>query len=69
MCDVDIGVFGAVWYNTSDPTPFVDFKTKHVCRNFEDVRTWATEHQSAKDLPYDYWAEPTPEMKIRPSIP
>jgi len=69
MCDVDIGVFGAVWYNASDPRPFVDFNTKHVCKNFDDVRNWATVHQSAEDLPDDYWEDPGPDVIIRPDIP
>ena len=70
MCSVDTGVFGAVWYNVSDPTPFVDFNTKHVCKNFEDVRQWATERQSPEDLPDDYWEQPDPvKVVIRPDIP
>jgi hypothetical protein len=69
MCDVDIGVFGAVWYNASDPRPFVDFNTKHVCKNFDAVRQWATDHQTDEDLPDDYWEDPGPEVIIRPDIP
>jgi hypothetical protein len=71
MCTVDIGVFGAVWYNKTDPKPFVDFNTKHICRNFEDVRNWATEHQvlDRDELAEDYWEEPGKEVNVRPYIP
>jgi len=55
MCSVDIGVFGSVWVNRTDPHPFTDFKTKHVCRNFEDVREWAEKNQMYdENLPDDF---------------
>jgi hypothetical protein len=28
-----------------DIGPFVDFNTKHKCKNFEDIRAWAEMHQ------------------------
>ncbi|KAK0620542.1 hypothetical protein B0T14DRAFT_586967 [Immersiella caudata] len=57
MCDVDIGVFGSVWVNRTDPRPFVDFNTRHVCRDFEAVRAWAERHQvdDGDGLPGDFW--------------
>lgn len=71
MCDVDTGVFGAVWYgNVSDPMPFVDFNTRHTCKNFNDVREWAMKRQTPEELPDDYWEMPDPEkVNIRPEIP
>ncbi|KAL4900124.1 hypothetical protein BDW74DRAFT_188669 [Aspergillus multicolor] len=45
MCIIDIGVLGQVWIHPEHPTPFVDFNTEHVCRNFEDIRAWAEKNQ------------------------
>jgi hypothetical protein len=54
MCTMDIGVFGSVWVNATSPHPFVDFNTKHVCRNFEAIRSWAERNQIPEDGPEDY---------------
>jgi len=54
-CSLDIGVFGSVWVNRTDPHPFVDFNTKHVCRNFDEIRAWAEKNQIEYPLPSDYW--------------
>lgn len=43
MCTADYGVFGQWW--VKDVGPFVDFNTKHKCKNFEDIRAWAEQHQ------------------------
>ncbi|KAH0165131.1 hypothetical protein KCU67_g4852, partial [Aureobasidium melanogenum] len=43
MCTADTGVFGQWWVKHIGP--FVDFNTKHKCKNFEDIRVWAEMHQ------------------------
>ncbi|KAH0330873.1 hypothetical protein KCU71_g40, partial [Aureobasidium melanogenum] len=43
MCTADTGVFGQWW--VKDIGPFVDFNTKHKCKNFEDIRVWAEKKQ------------------------
>ncbi|KAL4995343.1 hypothetical protein BDV10DRAFT_203131 [Aspergillus recurvatus] len=45
MCTIDVGVLGQVWIHPEHPSPFVDFNTEHVCRNFEDIRAWAEMNQ------------------------
>ncbi|KAL6231590.1 hypothetical protein BDW75DRAFT_233492 [Aspergillus navahoensis] len=45
MCTIDVGVLGQVWIHPENPSPFVDFNTEHVCRNFEDIRAWAERNQ------------------------
>jgi hypothetical protein len=59
MCQVDIGVLGQVWIHPEAPEPYVDFNTKHQCRDFEAVRKWAEERQMPveEELPGD-WLEP-----------
>ena len=46
MCSADFGVFGQLWIE--DIGPFVDFNTKHKCKNFEAIRSWAEQHQIRK---------------------
>jgi len=48
MCTADFGVFGQLWVK-DPPFPFVDFNTKHKCRNFEAIRAWAEENQIKED--------------------
>ncbi|WEW58382.1 hypothetical protein PRK78_003850 [Emydomyces testavorans] len=43
MCTADIGVFGQWWVKGIGP--FVDFNTKHKCKNFEEIRKWAEKRQ------------------------
>ncbi|KAG9669234.1 hypothetical protein KCU99_g7487, partial [Aureobasidium melanogenum] len=43
MCTAETGVFGQWW--VKDIGPFVDFNTKHKCKNFEDIRVWAEKKQ------------------------
>lgn len=69
MCTVDIGVLGQVWYNPSAPSAFVDFNTKHKCRNFEDVRKWAEARQLPKDAPPDFLQPPQEGDRIFDGIP
>ena len=62
QCTVDVGVMGQVWYQPSPgqkPQPFVDFNTKHMCRNFEDIRRWAFEHQIQEPVPFDFLEPPS----------
>ncbi|KAG9571559.1 hypothetical protein KCU79_g1, partial [Aureobasidium melanogenum] len=63
MCTVDIGVLGQVWWQSNTmayPEAYVDFNTRHICRNFEDIRIWAENHQvPAEPLP-DFLEPPGP---------
>ena len=68
MCTVDISVLGVVWVNKSNPVSFTDFNTKHVCRNFEQIRAWAEEHQLPL-LPRDYLVPPGPDTFIWDQAP
>lgn len=45
MCNVDTGVLGQVWVDPEGPEAFPDFNTKHVCKNYENVRQWAEKLQ------------------------
>lgn len=60
MCTVDVGVMGQVWIYPESPEAYVDFNTKHMCRNFEAVRRWAEERQMPENVPED-WLEPPKE--------
>jgi len=69
MCTVDIGVLGQVWYHPSAPAPFVDFNTRHKCRNFEDVRKWAEARQLPAQVPPDFLQPPTDSDVVFPGVP
>ncbi|RMZ74940.1 hypothetical protein DV737_g5605, partial [Chaetothyriales sp. CBS 132003] len=58
MCTVDVGVLGQVWWNRTGPEAYVDFNTKHTCRNFEAIRGWAEKHQLPEDVPDDFLEPP-----------
>ncbi len=60
MCNVDTGVLGQVWYNKESPTAFPDFNTKHMCKNYDEVRKWAegSQEQPPETLPADYMKLP-----------
>ncbi|KAM3418223.1 hypothetical protein BST61_g4225 [Cercospora zeina] len=63
MCQIDVGVLGQVWWQPKDspmPEAFVDFNTKHVCKNFDAVRQWAEERQMPIETPDDFLAPPRP---------
>ncbi|KAF2640645.1 hypothetical protein P280DRAFT_369227, partial [Massarina eburnea CBS 473.64] len=47
MCVTDVGVLGQIWWQPDGehPQPFVDFNTKHRCRDFDAIRRWAQVHQ------------------------
>ncbi|KPI35209.1 uncharacterized protein AB675_10170 [Cyphellophora attinorum] len=65
MCTIDIGVFASVWVNKTEPKPFVDFNTRHTCRDFNAVRKWAREHQAPENPPADWILPPTPGDGVR----
>lgn len=72
MCTVDIGVLGQVWWQPHDktvPEAFVDFNTKHTCRNYEAVRQWAEERQLPEEVPDDFLAGPRPGDRILDHVP
>ncbi|KAJ4289685.1 hypothetical protein N0V90_011014 [Kalmusia sp. IMI 367209] len=75
MCVPDIGVLGQVWWqpeNEVQPIPFVDFNTKHRCRDFEGVRQWTEAHQlpPEEDVDMDHFYQmPKPGDIIYPEIP
>lgn len=58
MCSADTGVLGQVWWNQTNPQAFVDFNTKHQCKNYEDIRQWAFENQLPKEVPEDFLQPP-----------
>ncbi|KAG4439094.1 hypothetical protein IFR05_005436 [Cadophora sp. M221] len=58
MCTADVGVLGQVWWNKDEPVAYPDFNTRHKCRNFDDIRQWAFEHQAPEDVPLDYLKMP-----------
>jgi hypothetical protein len=57
MCTVDVGVLGQVWIHLQVPEAFVDFNTRHMCRDFETIRRWAEERQIPENILGD-WLEP-----------
>ncbi|KAF7187165.1 hypothetical protein HII31_11546 [Pseudocercospora fuligena] len=72
MCTVDIGVLGQVWWQPKDkdvPEAFVDFNTKHTCRNYEAVRQWAEERQLPEEVPDDFLAGPRPGDRVLDHVP
>ncbi|KAF2010635.1 hypothetical protein BU24DRAFT_378783 [Aaosphaeria arxii CBS 175.79] len=44
MCQPDTGVFGQYWVKSEEQL-FVDFNTKHKCKNFWELKDWAVSHQ------------------------
>jgi hypothetical protein len=69
MCSVDVGMLGQVWWDPASPKSFVDFNTKHVCRNFEEIRQWAEERQLPEEVPSDYLEPPKDSDRIYDAIP
>ncbi|KAF2397623.1 hypothetical protein EJ06DRAFT_584040 [Trichodelitschia bisporula] len=69
MCTVDVGVLGQVWWNPKAPEPFVDFNTRHECRDFEAVRSWAEVRQLPEEPPHDYLQPPRDDDRVYESIP
>ena len=74
MCNPDVGVLGQVWWQPEgdlQPMAFVDFNTKHRCRDYEGVRTWAEAHQMPPEEAVDmsrFYEQPIPE-DVLPAIP
>lgn len=73
MCTVDVGVLGQVWYQPTGKglQAFVDFNTVHKCRNFDEIRQWAEEHQlpDGKDVPPDFLEPPKEGDRIWHTVP
>jgi hypothetical protein len=72
MCTVDIGVLGQVWFQPASaeyPEAYVDFNTKHVCRDFDAVRRWAEERQIPEQIPEDFLEPPREGDRIYNKIP
>jgi hypothetical protein len=69
MCAIDVGMLGQIWWDPESPKAFVDFNTKHMCRNFEDVRKWAEARQLPEDPPHDFLQPPEAGGYIYPTIP
>ncbi|KZM24528.1 uncharacterized protein EKO05_0008690 [Ascochyta rabiei] len=75
MCNPDVGVLGQVWWQSegdTSPTAFVDFNTKHRCRDYEGVRRWAEEHQMPSERDVDmtrFYELPKPGDTVYTAIP
>lgn len=75
MCNPDIGVLGQVWWQPEDgpdPIAFVDFNTKHRCRDYGGIRMWAEEHQLPPEEDVDmsrFYEQPKPGDTVYPAIP
>ncbi|KAF2016383.1 hypothetical protein BU24DRAFT_492479 [Aaosphaeria arxii CBS 175.79] len=75
MCVTDVGVLGQVWWQAKDmakPLPFVDFNTRHKCRDFEAIRKWAEERQLPPESDVDmslFYEQPAPGDRVLPAIP
>ncbi|KAM0320152.1 hypothetical protein ACHAPQ_010086 [Fusarium lateritium] len=63
MCNVDTAVLGQVWHDKKEPSAFPDFNTKHICKNYDDVREWAKRLQAppAETMPGDFLGIPKPD--------
>ena len=68
MCTVDIGVLGQIWVHPDSPEAFVDFNTRHMCRDFEAVRSWAEKRQMPDEVPED-WLQPPRWGDVLDEIP
>jgi hypothetical protein len=53
MCTTDTAVLGQVWWNPEEPQAYTDFNTRHICRNFDDVRAWAEKQQLPQKVSTD----------------
>ncbi|ETN46244.1 uncharacterized protein HMPREF1541_00428 [Cyphellophora europaea CBS 101466] len=49
MCQPDTQVFGQYWIGDTD-NAFVDFNTRHRCKNFWALKDWVTEHQMSEEM-------------------
>jgi hypothetical protein len=69
MCSTDTGVLGQVWIKPNAPESFVDFNTRHQCKNFDAIREFAKRRQVPVDVPPDYLEPPKAGDRIYPDIP
>ena len=69
MCVVDVGVMGQVWIHPEAPEAYVDFNTKHKCRDFEAIREWAQDRQIPAKIPKDFLEPPKEGDRIYDEIP
>ncbi|OJD31280.1 tat pathway signal sequence [Diplodia corticola] len=71
VCAVDTGVLGQVWFQPANAPleAFVDFNTRHKCRNFDAVRAWAAAHQIPPEVPDDFLQPPAPGDAVYTSVP
>ncbi|KAJ6091962.1 hypothetical protein N7467_003931 [Penicillium canescens] len=69
MCTVDSGVLGQIWIYPENPEPYVDFNTKHRCKNFDAVRRWAEANQLPQDPPSDFLEPPAEGDRIYARMP
>ncbi|TVY34181.1 Oxidase [Lachnellula subtilissima] len=69
MCMPDTGVLGQVWWDPKDPKAFVDFNTRHKCKNFDAIRQWAQDRQMPKHVADDFLQPPKEGDTIYVQIP
>lgn len=69
MCTVDTGVIGQVWIYPENPEPYVDFNTRHKCKNFEEIRKWTENNQLPESPPEDFLQQPGPDDWIYKVMP
>ena len=58
LCDLDIGTFGPLWVKHPTPRPWVDFNTRHTCKNFDAIRRWAEARQIPEESLGNWWEWP-----------
>jgi hypothetical protein len=64
MCTVDIGVFDSVRAHRSHPYEFVDFNTRYIYMNFEQIKAWVEENQLPEDLLEGFWETPGEDITV-----
>lgn len=69
MCQPDTGMLGQIWWDKEHPKAFVDFNTKHQCKDFEGIRRWAEERQLDVDVPGDFLMPPRSREDVFDAIP
>ncbi|KAF8865817.1 hypothetical protein BDZ45DRAFT_375658 [Acephala macrosclerotiorum] len=69
MCQPDTGMLGQVWWDKEEPKAFVDFNTRHQCKDFEGIRAWAEERQIEEVVPGDFLMPPRSRDNVLDEIP
>lgn len=69
MCQPDTGMLGQVWWDKEEPKAFVDFNTRHQCKDFEGIRRWAEERQIEEVVPGDFLMRPRSREGVLDEIP